>query len=264
MLELDLAGSAPVRPLQICLLGGFRVFKQGRPVHVRAGSKTQHLLGNLALGPSPGIARESLLTMLWPGATATLAGQSLNTLVYSIHRLLGDAIAGQPPILHDQGRYRLNVEGGISVDVIDFDAALDSADRLLRSGRPDDALRTYRRATSFYRGDLVVDSDIQHLIERERLRARYLFARARIADQLFAAGRHEAALASALELLANDPCREDAHRMAMRCYIRLGERAQALRQYRLCTEALIDEFQAAPEAATRELYEQIRLDPSVV
>ena len=43
-----------------------------------------------------------------------------------------------------------------------------------------------------------------------------------------------------------------------------GQRAQALRQYRLCREVLADEFDAVPEPATEELYEMLRMDPARV
>ena len=43
--------------------------------------------------------------------------------------------------------------------------------------------------------------------------------------------------------------------------VRLGERAQALRQYRLCRDVLDIEFAAVPEPATEELYETVRLRP---
>ena len=62
-------------------------------------------------------------------------------------------------------------------------------------------------------------------------------------------------------LLAQDPCREDAHRMMMRCYVRQGERAEALRHYHLCENVLRTEFDAAPEPAPMELFELIRLHP---
>jgi hypothetical protein len=50
----------------------------------------------------------------------------------------------------------------------------------------------------------------------------------------------------------------------MRCYVRLGERAQALHQYRLCEAMLRSEFQATPEPATTELFDRIRLAPEHV
>ena len=75
---------------------------------------------------------------------------------------------------------------------------------------------------------------------------------------------YASSLANALEVLAVDPLREDAHRLVMRLYVRRGQRAQALRQYRLCSRALESEFQAVPEPATQALYELVRLDPSRV
>jgi hypothetical protein len=48
----------------------------------------------------------------------------------------------------------------------------------------------------------------------------------------------------------------------MRCHVRRGERAQAMRQYRICCSILQDEFDALPEPATQLLYQQIRLDPA--
>ena len=102
------------------------------------------------------------------------------------------------------------------------------------------------------------------MIERERLRARYLHARSQLADHEFARGRYGEALSNALEVLAHDPCREDAHRMAMRSYVRMGERSQALRQYRMCRQMLAQEFDAVPESTTETLFERIRLDPSSV
>ena len=71
-------------------------------------------------------------------------------------------------------------------------------------------------------------------------------------------------LTYALQLLAHDPCREDAHRLVMRCHVRRGERAQALRHYHTIQAILRVEFEAEPEPATTSLYEQVRLDPAAV
>lgn len=245
----------------VCLLGSFRVLKDGDPIRLRPGGKGEQLLGALALHPRGGVEREELMGMVWPTSDGQLAAQSLNTLVYSLHRTLGDALLGRPPVLRISGRYRLNFEGGVGVDIAEFDAAAGAGDTASRAGDQPAAIRSYSQAVSLYTGDLAIGTHVQHVLERERLRARYLSIRARLADHHFAAGDYEATLRSALDLLAHDSCREDAHRMAMRCYVRLGERAQALRQYRLCREILAIEFDAVPEAATEALYEIVRLDP---
>jgi DNA-binding SARP family transcriptional activator len=230
---------------------------------VRPGSKVEGLIGHLAL-QSSGLARDELLDRLWPEVPSGLAIQSLNTLVYSLQRSLGEAIAGAHVVVHDGGRYRLNLGAGVAIDVIEFDQSIDAGERLGRAGDLEGQLAYFTAATAIYQGDLVFARDIRHVIERERLRARYVQARARIAEHWFAVGAYGRSLDDALALLAIDPCREDAHRLAMRSYVRLGQRAQAMRQYQLCRTALAAEFQAGLERATEELYEQVRSDPTAV
>lgn len=258
-------GSVQADGVRICLLGGFRLLKRGRPFTIRPGGRAESLLFALALAHrSVGVQRDDLVRMVWPQVDSGLSIQGLNTLVYDLRRSLGDALGGQGPVVRDEGRYRLNAEAGVDVDVDRFERVIDAADRLVRAGEPEKAIGRYSDAVSLYEGDLVVGSDIQHVLERERLRARYLSARGRLAEYHLEHGETDAALSDALDILAHDPCREDAHRMAMRCQVRLGQRAQALRQYRICREILEVEFQAAPERATDELFELVRLDPALV
>jgi DNA-binding SARP family transcriptional activator len=228
---------------------------------MRPGGKAEQLLAALALAEG-GVEREALMGLVWPSSDGALATQSLNTLVYWLHRTLGPAIEGRPPVLREIGRYRLNREDGVVTDVGLFDAAAAAGDFARRAGDQQAAMQSYQAAVGLYAGDLVVGSHVQYVLERERLRARYLTIRARLADHHFALGEYEAALRHALDLLALDPCREDAHRLAMRCHVRLGERAQALRQYQLCQQVLALEFGAQPEPATVDLYEVVRLDPA--
>jgi DNA-binding SARP family transcriptional activator len=251
----------PSLPLTVCLLGAFRVLRKGAPVTMRPGGKAEQLLAALALAEG-GVEREALMGLVWPSSDSALATQSLNTLVYWLHRTLGPAIEGRPPVLREIGRYRLNREDGVVTDVGLFDAAAAAGDLARRAGDQQAAMQSYQAAVGLYAGDLVAGSHVQYVLERERLRARYLTIRARLADHHFALGEYEASLRHALDLLALDPCREDAHRLAMRCHVRLGERAQALRQYQLCQQVLALEFGAQPEPATVDLYEVVRLDPA--
>jgi DNA-binding SARP family transcriptional activator len=251
-------------PVLVCVLGSFRLLKAGLPLSVKPGGKAELLLANLALQGRFGLSRDQLLNLLWPASGDGLATQSLNTLAYSLHRLLGDALGGRSPITHADGHYRLNRDDGVGVDVDIFDAAAEEGEQAARAGNEAEAVSSYSRATYLYTGDLVLASEIRHIVERERLRARYLAARAYLVDLQFGRDNYVDALAGSLELLSEDPCREDAHRLVMRCYNRLGQRAQALRQYRLCREVLADEFDAVPEPATEDLYEMLRMDPARV
>jgi DNA-binding SARP family transcriptional activator len=256
--------SIAIAPVLVCLLGSFRVVKAGSPITLRAGGKAEQFIGAIALRPRDGVGREELLGLVWPSSDPSLASQSLNTLVYSVNRSLGDALNGRPPVVRRDGRYHLNADAGVAVDVRAFDTAVETGDRLAREGDRHGAIQSYDGAAALYEGDLVIGSDVRQLLERERLRARYLWILARLADHHFAAGEYGGALTNALDLLAHDPCREDAHRMAMRCYVRRGERAQAMRQYAVCREVLALEFEVTPEPGTEALFELIRFDPAKV
>jgi DNA-binding SARP family transcriptional activator len=254
-------------PVWLCLLGSFRLFTHGEPVLIRSGGKTEALLAQLGLaGSRYGVSREALLRAIWPGHEPELAGQALNSLLHSLRGLLQGALGGATPVLQVSGYYSLNTRAGVRVDVAQFTALVAEGDKLERAADSATAMALYERAVRMYVGDLspAAGGGAQAVIERERLRAMYLALLVRLADSCFAHGDYAACLAHAQRLLGHDPRREDAHRLVMRCHVRRGERAQALRQYRVAQGILRDEFEAEPEPATAALFEQVRLDPQAV
>jgi DNA-binding SARP family transcriptional activator len=255
---------SPDWPVMICLLGSFRMLKAGACVPVRSGGKAETLLALLGVNHPAGVLRDVVLDALWPEREPAQAGQSLNTLVYSLHRQLGDAIDGAPLIVFAEGCYRLNATAGVTVDVTAFDALVHEGECAERAGYHTRALTIFDRAVALYRGDLCSGSDLRAVVERERLRARYLTLLAQLADDAFRRADYQTCYDHAMRLLTLDPFREDAHRMVMRYHVRRGERSQALRQYRLCETLLRAEFDADPEPATRDLYDLIRVDPASV
>jgi DNA-binding SARP family transcriptional activator len=251
-------------PVLICVLGTFRVVKAGVDVPVRSGGKTAILLSSLALRDHYRASRESLLETLWPDAEATRSAHSLNSLIHALRHMLGDVLAGASPVIYSAGGYELNVSAGVGVDISHFDALAEMAQRQLRAGDSDAAVSSWRRAVALYHGEICVADDMRAIVQRERVRALYLSLLCHLADQYFRQRDYQAALDYAFRLLSHDPCREDAHRLVMRCHVRLGERAQALRQYRVCQQILAAEFEARPEPLTTALFDRVRLDPSDV
>ncbi len=254
----------PTWPVMICLLGNFRLLRDGELVPTRAGGKREALLAQLALQHDRRVPRERLVQALWPTSDLSLGSNSLNNLVHNLHKFLSPALQGAPPVLHEDGYYRLNIEAGIGVDVASFDCLIDTGDRHSRAGDMQAAVRAYRQAADLYRNDLFLAADAQTIVERERLRARYLTVLTQLADHYFRSSDYSTCLDYIWKLLARDPYREDAHRLVMRCYVRRGERAAALHQYQVCADLLRAEFDAAPEPATHALFEQIRVEPDEV
>jgi DNA-binding SARP family transcriptional activator len=257
--------TAPMsNPVLICLFGSFRLFREGVAVPVRNGGKTQALLSYLALRDGHPMPRDTLLDALWPETDLPRAAQSLSTLVHALRQRLAGSLAGAPPVLHAEGAYALNLDAGVAVDIAHFDALAAAGERSLLAGDRAAAVRSWKLAIGLYRGDLSVGADVHAIVERERLRALNLTLLARVADHHLQEGEHHQVLHYARRLLQHDPCREDAHRLVMCCHVRLGERAQALRQYRICRQILEREFGAPPEPSTEALFERVRLDPASV
>src|SRR2546430_12083817 len=87
-------------PILICLLGDVRLLKLGQLVGAFGGAKTEALLCALGVRYRDRVPRDVLLAILWPDGDPALAGQSLNSLVHTLHKHLGDAIGGAAPVLH--------------------------------------------------------------------------------------------------------------------------------------------------------------------
>jgi DNA-binding SARP family transcriptional activator len=237
----------------ICLLGDFAVWSRGEAVSLRKESKLEALISALALEPTHSLSRDALSELLWQDVDHAYSVKSLHSLVYNLHKLLG--VVGA--VSFSGGYYRFSDQVG--VDIAYFEEFANHGDRAIRRDNPEQAVAAFQAALDLYRGDLSVGSDLHAVLERERLRARYLSILAYLGDYHARRSTPETALAYAQVLLRADPCREDAHRLAMRCFLDLGERAQALRQYRMCELALHHEFGARPESATTRLFDQIRL-----
>jgi DNA-binding SARP family transcriptional activator len=180
-----------------------------------------------------------------------------------VQHLLGDALSGAPLIVHHAGCYQLNVPSGVETDVARFDVLVQLGNQQYKEGNPA-ATTTYHQALGLYRGDLYLGNDLDTVITREHLRAHYLALLLRLATIQFDLHDYRGCEALLQQLLSVDRCYEQAHRLLMRCYVRLGERSVALRHYQVCTKILRSEFDIIPEPDTMALFDQIRLEPGNV
>lgn len=259
---------SPPAPITIAILGVPRLLIHDRELPLRSGGKSEALLCQMALTHRNPIDRTTLLIALWSHEAPAIASNALNTLTSDLNKksrtlLHATQGGGDNLICHEEGSYRFNVEAGVGTDIEYFDRWCDEGLRRLRRGDVDAGLPLCQQALALYRDDIGGDS-LAALLERERLRAARLDLLTALADHHVQQADWSGALDQLHQLLKIEPCREDAHRQIMRCYVKLGRRGQALRQFQLCTELLQREFAAPPEPATVALFEQIRLDPTSV
>jgi DNA-binding SARP family transcriptional activator/plasmid maintenance system killer protein len=231
------------------LLGGFRAQLSSGVAVTLPTRKAQALLASLALPPGRAHPRDKLAALLWGDVPQARARGALRQALFALRR----GLPTDPPALRLEGDTVALDMAAVIVDVTTFEGHA-------AAGAPDDLAR----AVALYQGDLLAGLSVTEAafeewlaFERERLRELALETMARLLAHQRSAGTAEAAIRTALGLLALDPLQEPVHRTLMRLYTGLGRRGAAPRQYQVCVDALQRELGTAPEAATRRLYEEI-------
>ncbi len=239
--------------LSLKLFGDVKLLR-GPAREIALPRKTQLLLAYLALNSGQRHPRDKLAALLWQDRPEEQGRQSLRQCLFTLGKALGD---DQPPLVL-AGRDQLSLDADrVTVDVWQFE-------RHVAADSPEDL----RRAAALYGGDLLAslsfeDDSLDAWCAAERTRLHDLFyeALAALTSHYVDTLNLDAAIETGRRLVGLDPLREDAHRSMMRIYQRVGRRADALKQYRLCADILRRELNVEPEAATARLHLEIRRRP---
>lgn len=229
--------------LRLFLLGALDIWHGAQQVPKPPTLKSQSLFAYLALHRQRPQPRERLADLFWGDRPERRARRSLTTALWHIRRCLPT----EDWLLSDVHSAQFDPQADLWLDVAEFEALV---------ARPE--LSCLQSAVALYRGDFL-DGFYDDWVLNERYRLETLLSEtlARLMVGLEVGGDHDSALAIGLRLLQHDPLREDAHRLAMRAFCRLGQRNAALEQYRRCQQLVQQELGAEPMAETAELYQAI-------
>jgi TolB-like protein len=234
---------------KLTLLGGFSLETADGAKLTLPTRKDRLLLAYLALSGGRPQPRGRLAGLLWGDRPEAQARDSLKQSLAGIRQAFRQA--GLDPLRADRE----------SVTLDSADIAIDASEFARMAGRATSA----ETAIAIYRGELLegidgASSEFEAWLLPERERLSDLAVR--ILELLAQApGPHsDEALRVGRRLLARDRVREPVYRALMRAHVHRGERAEALKLYTACREALKQELAAAPDAKTEELYRDILTD----
>jgi len=254
--------------LSVYCLGRFRVYENGRLIDGWTGNKSKSILKYMITHRERPMHRDVLIDRFWRADDPEAARRSLYQTIY----VLRQALQGNRPeaevqyILCENSSYLLNP----AVDIwVDSDAFLEHVERgraLERVGQMAAAVREYEAADNLYEGDFLAEELYEEwpLAQRENLKVAYLDVLDRLSRYHYAQRSFSLCITYCQKILQADGCREDAHRRLMRAYMQQGQRHLALRQYHRCVEALQQELEVQPVAATLELYRRIKENPAQI
>jgi len=237
--------------LEICLLGGFELGREGRildPLPLRAA---RSLFAYLVLNRERAHTRDLLAGTLWPDFDESRARRRLSQALWQIRTTVGDEndryLIGTPDTI------RFNPDADFALDVEEFERLLEEAPKAESRNDETEALEA---AVDLYRGDLLAGFyDDWLLHDQDRLHSRFLSALERLTELAQSHGDFEGALVMSRRLAQEDEFDEESHRRVMRLAVLLGRHNEAIRQFEECRRILAEELGSTPSAETVELYE---------
>jgi DNA-binding SARP family transcriptional activator len=237
--------------LLIRAMGRAEVSVNGQPIALSDWKTrvSRDLLFCLLAHPK-GLTKEQIGILFWPDCSPEHLKSRFKNAIYRMRSALDQEV-----ILFEDGIYQFDASLDYEYDVELFlqhieagNAAADAATRI----------EAYTLGLSYYGGAYMPDTEADwSYLERERLYQLYLDTAMCLAQLTFRTGASDTALEWCQRILYEDPCYEDAHRLAMRIYAASGNRAGVARQYSLCQRALQEEIAAPPSPQTEELYAQL-------
>jgi TolB-like protein/DNA-binding SARP family transcriptional activator/Tfp pilus assembly protein PilF len=227
------------------LFGGFRlVGEDGKTAPLP--DRARALLAYLAVASSP-VSRQILAELLSAEGSEQEQRTALRQAIYLVRKIVAHGA-----VLSPEADLALN-DTHVTADVRLFQCSI---------ARGDD--RSLAQAVELYRGPFLYGERSPSPAFEEWLSARRgeflnqtLEALLKLSRSDTAAGRDDSALAHARRALVLDPLREDFHRHAMRSLASMGQRCNALRQYEVARQTLVEELGVEPEHQTEALREEI-------
>jgi DNA-binding SARP family transcriptional activator len=233
-------------PVRLEMLGGFRAARADGTSCRLPTRKCEALAAYLALPAGRFHSRDALAALLWGDTPEPQARQSLRQALGSLRRVLDDGIL-------TRGDTVALDPGAVIVDIAELEAVM-----------ADGGTAALERVGALYRGEFLAGFRVSEApfeewrtVQRERLHELAIEALVRLLRDQTGAERVDAAIQTAMRILALDPLQEAVHRVLMRLLLRQGRRGAALRQYQTCVMYLERELGTEPEEETRQLYREI-------
>ncbi|MGI6741022.1 MAG: tetratricopeptide repeat protein [Brevefilum sp.] len=204
----------------------------------------------LILAHPDGLTREQIGVIFWPDASADELKLRFKNALYRLRRAVG-----REAVILEDDYYQFNRALDYEYDVETFKKSIQQAEN---ADDEREKASYYAKAVETYKGQYLSDIDeTWAFLEEQRYSRLYLNSLLNLANYFMNRKLYHKALDYCHKAISEDPCLEDAHRLAMRIYAAIGNRAAIARQYDHCCSILSDEIGAPPSKQTRDLYEAL-------
>jgi len=251
-------------PLKIYTLGRFGIFMDDKPVSSsgKVQKKPIEMLKALISLGGKDVREEQMTDLLWPEADGDAAHNVFKMTLSRLRQLYGsDNI-----IKMQDGRLTLN-PGYCYVDAWVFERICNQVEALPAvPGRDkampdlDEITRLTEKAIALYRGHFLANENDRTwtLSIRERLRNKFIRLISISGQNCEQAGKFDRAAQYYRKGLDMDNLCEAFYQSLMKCYEKLGHRAEAILLYNNCRETFSTVLGISPSPETEALYKKIK------
>ncbi|MBK6931289.1 MAG: winged helix-turn-helix domain-containing protein [Saprospirales bacterium] len=244
--------------LSASFLGTFRLFHRGERIDLPGGNRQRSLLAYLVYHAQQQVHRDRIIRRFWPDHDPDCAKNNLNVGICNLRRFL-EPYFTQEVICFQNGYFFFNKELRIGRDIDVFTHAYHQGKDAERHGQDAEAAVWYRSAASM--GTEFLE---EFFGEEWTVRLREDFT-----EKLFSAldflstyqqknRQYDAALETLRRMLYKDDCLESVHAKIMQCYLSLGKKEKAVRQYHECARILQEKLNMHPSTEMEALYRQAK------
>ena len=237
--------------MEFRILGPLEVLRDDGPLKL-GGPKQRAVLAHLIVRSNRVVPAGLLIDELWGEEPPESARNTLQTYVYRLRKVLGDA-----RIEAGSGGYLLHAEPN-EIDAGRFEELVRQAKGSLSSD-PSAALAALDAGLALWRGDALADLTDEPSLRGEIARLEELRLAAtehRISTEL-AMGSHTTAISELEALTARYPLRERLWAHLMLALYRGGRQAEALDAYERARQVLASELGSDPSSELQQLHRQI-------
>ncbi len=198
--------------VQLRCLGGFAAEVDGTPVELKSlRPRARALLLLLAIQHGRDVHRERLIDALWPEAPLDAGTHRLQVATSNIRQCLAAAGLGDQTVRRQGDAYRLEL-AGCHLDLTEFEAHIQYAERAVAEGNDADAAEHWTKALDLYAGELLPEVGPAEWVlpDRERLRLAAAGAALGIAGLMRKSGNTAEAVKAAQRGVDLDPLRDSS------------------------------------------------------
>jgi TolB-like protein/DNA-binding SARP family transcriptional activator len=238
---------------RIYLVGTMRAVAPGGADFLPRGRKTRGLLACLCLARGERVSRSRLVGLLWDRSAEAQARMSLRQSLSELNSVVNRHVPG----LVDIGRDSVRIDVGkcwldaLAILEASADATADTStlvqpysERLLEDldgiTPPFDQWLKAERTRFEDRVRKILEAELDRLTEQN--------------------AKPEMRAAAARRLINFEPTHEGAARGLMKAFAQMGDRAQAIREFERCRQALRNVLDLPPSKETTAVYEAIRIE----